>query len=181
MKCDPTQNLHRRSIRLSGYDYSRSGAYFITICTHNRFSLFGQITDGEMHLNDSGRMIERCWNEIPVHFPHVELDAFVVMPNHVHGIVAIADSPNPPRKPPITPIQPSGTSKTIGSIVRGFKIGVTTWMRQNTNVHDVWQRNYWERIIRNEPELNRIREYILNNPVNWDSDSLYVVNPQCNR
>ncbi|WP_076791310.1 transposase, partial [Chlorobium sp. KB01] len=167
--------------------------------THNRFSLFGQITDAEMHLNDAGRMVERCWNEIPVHFPHVELDAFVVMPNHVHGIVVIADSPsvgissvgaknfsplhtilpNLRGQPPITPLQarrPQGTSKTIGSIVRGFKIGVTTWMRQNTNVHDVWQRNYWEHIIRNEPELNRIREYIRDNPANWVSDSLYVVN-----
>ena len=185
---------HRCSIRLSGYDYSRAGAYFITICTQNRQYLFGQIVDGMMRLNDAGGIAQQCWNEIPIHFPHLELDEFVIMPNHVHGIVVITDANaavgaknfSPLQPPPHSPLQsplqppprrttqqPCGTSKTVGSIVRGFKIGVTKWMRQNTNIHDVWQRNYWEHIKRDESELNRIRQYIHNNPAQWELDRLY--------
>jgi REP element-mobilizing transposase RayT len=90
MKYDPT--IHRRrSIRLQGYDYSQAGAYFVTICTHNRQCLFGGIADRKMRLNDAGRVVQQCWDRIPTHFPHVELDGFVVMPNHVHGIVVITD------------------------------------------------------------------------------------------
>jgi REP element-mobilizing transposase RayT len=133
-----------------------------------------------MHLNDAGRMVERCWDEIPIHFPHFELDAFAIMTNHVHGIVVIADSPSSGGAKDFSPLQnrPHGTSKTIGSIFRGFKIGVTKWMRQYTDVHDVWQRNYWEHIIRNDHELNSIREYICDNPGNWDLDTLYLANHQ---
>ena len=79
----------RRSIRLQGYDYRQVGAYFVTICTHNRLFLFGQVMDGEMCLNDAGQIVEKCWSEIPGHFPHMALDAFVVMPNHVHGIIVL--------------------------------------------------------------------------------------------
>jgi putative transposase len=174
---------HRRSIRLQGYDYSSVGAYFVTICTHNRECLFGEIVDAGMVVNDGGRMVQTCWGGIPAHFPHVELDEFVVMPNHFHGILVIVDStvgaknfsPLQPQSPIQNP-EPvkrfAGTSKTIGSVVRGVKIGVTKWMRQNTQIHDVWQRNYWEHIIRNETELNQIREYIRNNPVRWELDKL---------
>ena len=183
MICDPAIH-YRRSIRLRGYDYSQTGAYFVSICTQNRQCLFGQIFDGIMRLNDAGGIAQQCWNEIPIHFPHLELDEFVIMPNHVHGIVVITDSAvgaknfsplQPPLQPPPqrTTQQPCGTSKTIGSIVRGFKIGVTKWMRQNTNFHDIWQRNYWEHIVRDESELNRIRQYIHNNPTQWESDRLY--------
>lgn len=121
-------------------------------------------------------MVERCWDDIPNHFPHVELDEFMVMPNHVHGIVVIADSPSSVGAKNFSPLQnrPHGTSKTIGSIVRGFKIGVTKLMRQYTDVHNVWQRNYWEHVVRNEQELNHIREYIRDNPANWSMDTLYV-------
>ena len=145
---------HRRSIRLPGYDYSRAGAYFVTICTHNRECLFGEIMDARMVFNDGGRMVQTCWGDIPAHFPHVELDEFVVMPNHVHGILVIVDSTVGAKNfSPLktqSPLQyaepansPTGTSKTIGSVVRGVKIGVTKWMRQNPLIHDVWQRNYW--------------------------------------
>ena len=203
MKPDPAHR-HRRSIRLPGYDYSYPGAYFITICTQNRQFLFGDIAGGTMQLNDAGRMVERCWDEIPTHFPNVQLDEFTIMPNHIHGIVVINDfsselgakpcvgaknfSPlqgslrqplHPPLRQPLNPPhQPHGTSKTIGSVIRGFKIGVTKWMRQHTLMHEVWQRNYWEHIIRDEPELNRIREYISNNPATWDSDTLHNENRQ---
>ena len=209
MKYNPKIH-HRRSIRLKGYDYSRPGAYFATICTHNRQCLFGRIADGQMALNNAGLTAVQCWQAIPDHFPHVQLDAFVVMPNHVHGILFIVDtaagaknvgaknfSPlqpanagaenvrakdfSPPDAPvrakdfsPLQPGQrPRGTSKTLGSIIRGFKIGVTKWTRANTKIHDVWQPNYWEHIVRDEPELNRIREYIHNNPARWELDKLH--------
>jgi putative transposase len=169
MKYNPEIH-HRRSIRLRGYDYSQAGAYFVTICTQNRECLFGDMMDGEMLLNDAGNIVHQCWDDIPNHFPHVDLDEFGVMPNHVHGIIMIVDSPSVGAKN-FSPLP--GTSKTIGSIVRGFKIGVTKWMRNNTLIHDVWQRNYWEHIVRDESELNRIREYIRNNPVQWELDRLH--------
>jgi len=167
MKYDP-QKHHRHSIRLKGYDYSQAGAYFVTICTQNRECLFGDITDAGMVLNEGGKVVERCWHDIPSHFPQVELDAFVVMPNHVHGILVIVDTVGAKNVSPL-PTLP-GTSKTVGSVVRGFKIGVTKWFRNNTNVRDVWQRNYYEHIIRNEQSLNRIRQYILDNPARWAFD-----------
>ena len=172
MKYNPAR-YHRRSIRLRGYDYAQAGAYFVTICTHNRECLFGEIMDGKMVLNDAGRMVEQCWRDIPSHFPHTELDEFVIMPNHVHGIVFITDivgakNFSPLRQSPHG--HQAGTSKTIGSIVRGFKIGVTKWMRTHTNVHVVWQRNYWEHIIRNDDELHRIRQYVVDNPAKWKTD-----------
>ena len=90
MTFDPEKH-HRRSIRLKGYDYAQAGAYFVTICTQHRACLFGEVVNGQMQLNDAGRFVEQCWLDIPHHFPHVELEAFVVMPNHVHGIIVITD------------------------------------------------------------------------------------------
>jgi len=207
MKCDPSQNHHRRSIRLSRYDYSRSGAYFITICTHNRFSLFGQITDAEMHLNNAGRMIYRWYDELENKFPDIQCDAFVCMPNHVHFIVINVGAdlrvcpdfgltPNQHNDDPASG-ENAGMGYNVGSVehtAEGEHTGsplqrILQWfktMTTNDYIHGVkqhgwplfsgklWQRNYWEHIIRNEPELNRIREYIRDNPANWVSDSLYV-------
>ena len=139
-------NTHnRQSIRLKEYDYSSEGAYYITICVNDR----------------------KCWNEIPEHFPHTALDNYILMPNHVHGIINIfVGAKN------FLPLQ-HGTSKTIGSVVRGFKIGVTKWVRQNTDTKNVWQRNYYEHVIRNAVELHKIREYIINNPAKWEDDEYY--------
>lgn len=166
---------HRRSIRLCEYDYSQEGAYFVTLCTQNREALFGQIVDGVMCLNAAGKIVEQCWHNIPTHFPRADLDNFVIMPNHVHGIIIITDKPfhgtNVGTKD-FSPLPPHGTSKTLGSIVRGFKIGVTKWLRTNTRTHDVWQRNYWEHIVRDELELGQIREYIQNNPAQWSLDEM---------
>jgi putative transposase len=167
---------HRRSIRMKGYDYSWPGAYFITICTHDRECLFGDVKEGKMCLNEAGDMVERCWLEIPIHFPHVELDTFQVMPNHIHGIIAIARSVGAKNFSPLpilkdskdTPFQ--SPSRTIGSIVRGFKIGVTGWFRKNSDIFVIWQRNYHEHIIRNEKSLEHIREYIINNSMHWECD-----------
>ncbi len=195
---------HRRSIRLKGYDYSQAGLYFITICCQDRACLFGNIVDGEMICNDMGNIANQCWLAIPNHFPNMVLHEYVVMPNHIHGIVEIIGTNNvgakniSPDDDVMTknispdgdvmaknispdddgmgangdgmganganddsPLPSNGTSKTIGSMVRGFKIGVTKWIRQNTNVYDVWQRNYWEHIIRNEQSYHRITEYIM--------------------
>lgn len=188
---------HRRSIRLKGYDYAQVGLYFITICTKNREFLFGNIANGEMMLNDAGKIANECWLEIPNHFPNVFLHEFVVMPNHIHGIVELISVGAENFPPNIRNFPPNITnggndvrandgndvranndsplrspSKTIGSVVRGYKIGVTKWMRLNTNVYDVWQRNYWEHIIRNENDYHRIAEYIINNPKQWDNDQL---------
>ncbi len=163
---------NRRSIRLKGYDYSQAGIYFVTICTQNRELLFGEVVNRKMVLNDAGRVAEKCWYAIPEHFPHVGLGTFVVMPNHIHGILLINDKTVGAKNfsPPQSDQNPSGTSQTIGSVIRGFKIGVTKWMRQNTEFYNIWQRNYHEHIIRNEDELNRIRKYITDNPAKRVSD-----------
>jgi len=167
------QRKRRRSIRLKGYDYSGAGAYFVMIVTQDRLCLFGEVLGGEIRLNDAGRMAEQCWYDIPIHFPNIVLDEFIVMPNHVHGVVTITNSVGAKDYSPLPlTIQPPpiGTSKTVGSVVRGFKVGVTKWFRNNSETYTVWQRNYHEHIIRNEKSLNRIREYILDNPLRWDMD-----------
>ncbi len=172
------RNKHRRrSIRLQGFDYSQAGAYFVTICTQERVCLFGDVLDGHVRLNDAGRIVEQCWLAMPIHFPDAVLDAFVVMPNHVHGIVIIIDrtvgaknfSPLP-RKDAKVRTPNRSPSKTIGSIVRGFKIGVTKWFRESRVTEKVWQRNYYEHIIRDEEALSRIRQYVNNNPMQWAYD-----------
>ncbi len=187
MPYDPKKH-HRRSIRLKGYDYTQPGAYFITICTQNRECLFGEVVDGRMVLNELGQVARECWLAIPDHFPHSRLDEFVIMPNHVHGIIWIVGPDGkkelpavgwnripvgakdllPPRGNPSP--RPKGTSRTIGSMVRGFKIGVTKWARQHTDIYQVWQRNYYEHIIRNMEALRRIRWYIRMNPRRWAGD-----------
>jgi len=180
-KYNPTIH-HRRSIRLKGYDYSQAGAYFITLCTKNRQYLFGNVVDGKMILNHAGMATQNCWLEIPKHFPNTILDEFVIMPNHIHGIIVInvgANNYSPQHLPQqnylsvqSSPFQ--SPSQTIGSVIRGFKIGVTKWFRQNTDVYDVWQRNYYEHIIRNDEELNAICQYIINNPLNWQEDENFM-------
>ncbi|MCU0858889.1 MAG: hypothetical protein MUC65_10865, partial [Pontiellaceae bacterium] len=121
-KYDPAVH-HRRSIRLRGYNYSGRGVYFVTILAQNRRRLFGTVVNGRMALSDTGRIAARCWQEIPQHFPHVALDAWVVMPDHVHGILVIQEDGHGGTISGEE--RPHGTSRTIGSVVRGFKIGVT--------------------------------------------------------
>ena len=162
----------RRSPRLPGYDYGAVGAYFVTVCVQDGRCLFGNIVDGVMRPNDAGRMAECCWLDIPAHFPRVEVDVFVVMPNHVHGILCITEPAPETGAGAERPVKgrPRGTSKTIGSVIRGFKIGVTSWMRQHTPGLTVWQRNYYEHVVRNREDMERIREYIANNPARWALD-----------
>lgn len=158
---------NRQSTRQKGYDYSQAGLYFITMCCYERACLFGNIMNGSMVLNDAGKIANACWLEIPQHFPHVVLHEYVIMPDHVHGIIEFVGAKNrtvgaknlsPPQSP----------SKTIGSVVRGYKIGVTKWMRQNTNVYHVWQRNYHDHIIQNKKSYHNISNYIKSNPTKWE-------------
>jgi REP element-mobilizing transposase RayT len=174
MKYNPDKH-HRRSIRLQGYDYSQPGIYFITLCTQNRECLFGEILNGEMRLNEFGKIAHQCWLEMPHHFPHIQLDEFVVMPDHIHGIIVLNNIVGAKKFSPLQNITPfRSPSKTIGSIIRGFKIGVTKGFRQNTDIYVVWQRNYYEHIIRNKVELNRMRQYIIDNPKKWKTDENYI-------
>ena len=168
----------RRSIRLPGYDYTQTGAYFITICTAERQCLFGGVNHKERSLRPSpiGELVIDCWESIPDHFPDVELDEFVFMPNHFHGILIIAGQQKHGRRSPIylrnaeafgKPVQ-----RSIPTIVRSFKSAVS---RRNANEgvgasRPIWQRNYYERVIRTENELDEIRMYISENPAQWSED-----------
>jgi REP element-mobilizing transposase RayT len=253
MTYDPEKH-HRRSIRLKGYDYTQPGAYFITICTHGRECLFGEIINGEMHLNEAGQIVVQTWQDLPNHISNVQLDAFVVMPNHVHGIIIITDragvvgtgseparttmgsgsavdsdsTPGPgsaggagstagpgsvgvgsvgagSEPAPTTTTAPgsaAGSGPTTGSgpvgagsepaptepaptrssyglpeIVRQFKTFSARRINElrGTPGTPVWQRNYYEHIIRDEFSLSRIRQYIAENPARWDADQ---ENPQ---
>jgi len=255
MPYDPTRH-HRRSIRLKGYDYSQAGAYFVTICTQDRACLFGKVVNGEMRLNDAGRMVLAEWNMLPERFPHVVLDAFVVMPNHVHGIVVITNpapddtattaptivgaglvsapndgpmsapndgpmsapndgpmgaapndgpmgapndgpmgaAPNDgpmgaaPNDGPMGAPNDGATTRTttrtttrvaptVGDIVGAFKSRVTVEYIRGVKTSGwppfrgrLWQRNYYEHIIRHERALNAIRQYIIENPRRWQMD-----------
>ncbi len=187
MKYNPDKH-HRRSIRLQGYDYSQPGIYFITLCTQNRECLFGEILNGEMRLNEFGKIAHQCWLEMPHHFPHVQLDEFVIMPDHIHGIIVLnnivgvgvqnIESRQQQQNIESRPRQQNAYQHiipgSIGSIIRGFKIGVTKKFRQNTDIYVVWQRNYYEHMIRNEIELNRIRQYIIDNSKKWKTDENYI-------
>jgi putative transposase len=163
---------HRKSIRRKEWDYSDPGAYFVTLCVQGRGCLFGEIIDNKMVMTDAGLYAYNCWMEIPAHFPAVRLDEFIIMPNHIHGILILRDiSVGANNHSPLqNHTKTSGTSKTIGSIIRGFKIGVTKWFRGVVPDGVVWQRNYYDHIGRDEKELFRIRHYIRNNPLNWESD-----------
>ena len=205
-------DIHKRhSIRLKGYDYSKSGLYFITICTHNRENLFGEILDGEMQLNEIGKIIEKEWLKSAKIRKEIEIYEFVVMPNHFHAIAEIVETSNIHQNNLIvgaygirpnniiddnklvdigdlkvnedlkeiedlkgvchTPLR--SPSRTVGALVRGFKSAVTKAVGFSP-----WQRNYHEHIIRNEKSYIKISEYIKNNPLLWEIDSL---NPKTNQ
>ena len=136
-------------IRLAGYDYSRVGAYFVTLCAVDRKCLFGEIVAGEMRLNQIGMLVASCWGEIPKHYPNVTLDEFVVMPNHLHGILLLGDAVD-------------GHTRPLPVIVGSFKSAVSRLAG-----FPVWQRSYWDRIIRSEAELNQARRYTRENPSRW--------------
>lgn len=157
MPYDPAIH-HRRSIRLPGYDYASPGAYFVTLVAHARQPIFGYLDQNRLIANPAGLLVEKTWSALPSHYSHLRLDAFYLMPDHLHGILQILETSDP--------------DKPLSKILRAFK----TFTARRINVHretpgqPVWQRNYFERIIRNEREMAALREYVLNNPFGLESD-----------
>ena len=202
-------DLHRRhSIRLTDYDYSSAGFYFITICVQGRESLLAEVVDGVMVLNDAGRMVENIWTELPTQYPGIAVDDHVIMPNHFHGIIVLKSPVDPPLRLRSNPDSssvgagpracpgfdpgfsgprreghPQGGAPTtvqlsLPDVVHRFKSLTTHAYINGVKNHNwppfpgkLWQRNYHERIIRNENELHNIRQYIHDNPQKWDTDN----------
>ena len=189
-KFDPRIH-HRQSIRLQGFDYSSAGAYFVTIVAHGRECLFGEVVDGNVKLNRFGEIVDHAWFDLPRHYRHVSLGAFVIMPNHVHGIIVLNDDgrggsvsggialpdetiagqntvPANPETRPYAPIK----RHPLSEIVRAFKSFSAKRINvlRRTQGIPVWQRNYYEHIIRNDREMERIWHYIESNPSRWAED-----------
>jgi putative transposase len=168
-----SQKHHRHSIRLKGYDYTQSGAYYITIVTYQRQHFFGEVVNGEMQLNELGQIAHDEWFKTAALRPYVELyeDEFVVMPNHVHGIIWVHNNVVGAERrsaPTMTNVSP----KSLGAIIRAYKSAVTYAINalQNQRGAVLWQRNYYEHIIRDEKDLQAKCNYILSNPLNWEND-----------
>lgn len=185
--CEKFKNKYTiKSARLQNYDYSQNGMYFVTICTRNKEHFFGEIIEGKMILNDLGKIIDQFWQEIPKHFPFVNLDVHQIMPNHLHGIIEICRdemgaggnvetqqccvSTMPPDKiksETFYQLKPG----SLSAIIRSYKsIVAKTTHYQFPNVGFQWQPRFYDHIIRNEESLNKIREYIISNPETWERD-----------
>jgi REP element-mobilizing transposase RayT len=183
---DKFHNKYRiPSARLRNWNYGSNALYFVTICTQDREHYFGEIEDDKMILSETGKMAQEYWMEIPLHFPFVELDEFVIMPNHVHGIIVIdkpvdggrdddgtVETQNFASLPGTTGNKFGPQSKNLASIVRGFKIGVTKFARSNGLIFS-WQPRYHDHIIRNDASFQRISDYIKNNPSGWTNDKFF--------
>jgi putative transposase len=171
MTYDPLRH-HRRSIRLDEYDYSQNGAYFITLCTFQREHLFGEVVEGVMQLNEAGQVVEDEWKKTPVVRPYITLDAFVVMPNHFHGIFVIEGDKE--QEAPLAGFQ-KVPSRSVSSIVQNLKTVITKQVNRLRNLPStpVWQRNYHEHIVRGLDDLDRLRRYIEGNPGKWSEDRYY--------
>ncbi|HMC58053.1 MAG TPA: hypothetical protein VKJ01_02560 [Candidatus Solibacter sp.] len=139
----------RRRLRLPSFNYAEARAYFVTICTQQNRCVFGEINDGRMICNSLGKIVEACWNEIPMHYSTAELDAFVVMPNHVHGVIVLSEGR-------------AGHARPLQVVVGSFKASVS-----KAAEFPVWQRSYWDRIVRDDKELDQIRDYVEENPSRW--------------
>ena len=171
----------RRSLRLREYDYGATGAYFVTVCTKGRLSLFGEIDLGNMVLNELGEIVAAIWSDLPHHFPNIQLDSFIVMPNHLHGLIEITDEfcANPvgaqhAAPDPSAPMLHARRNVQPGSLAAIVHLqSYTAAPYQSLHWHagcNNWQRNYYEHVVRDEPELQRVREYIVNNPAQWAED-----------
>ncbi|MGL4767714.1 MAG: REP-associated tyrosine transposase [Formosimonas sp.] len=150
----------RRSIRLAHYDYTQEGLYFVTICVHNRRCLLGEVRDGVMWVNELGEQVRKVWQDLPLHYPHVALHEFVIMPNHIHGVIELNDR----------------TTHGLSEIVRALKTFSARRINQMLGLTSApfWQRNYHEHVIRDERSCNQIFEYIQNNPAQWAQDRYFV-------
>lgn len=178
MPYDPDRH-HRRSIRLRGYDYALAGGYFVTICTYGRECLLGTLLDGRMILSKYGSAVEDCWNDLPRHYGHVVLDEMVIMPNHIHGII-ILTPPDVATSPVGAGFKPAPTESALADgerhglseIVRALKTYSSRRINELRLTHGaaVWQRGFYDRIIRNDRELQAIRRYIRSNADHWAED-----------
>ena len=163
---------HRRSRRLAGHDYAGAGWTFVTVCTRDRRLAFGEVRGGAVALNRAGRVAYACWAAIPDHAPRVRLDAFVVMPNHVHGLLGLAPTAPPPEvaaRPPMGHLSPKAGSLPV--VVRSYKAAVTRAARSFDPAF-AWQPRFHDHVVRDEADLRRIRAYIEGNPATWDRDRL---------
>ena len=167
-------SFHRKSIRLKEFDYSQPGEYFATICTHDRRCFLGEVIGEEMRLNENGKTVARCWADIPTHFSNVELDVFTAMPNHIHGIIVLTEPESVAaiHESPLPTTQEQRRKMKLSKIVGRFKMITAKEINllRGDSGKSVWQRNYYEHIVRNEKDLNNIREYITNNPLKWALD-----------
>jgi putative transposase len=181
-----TRSNRRRSLRLKGYDYAQAGAYFVTICTQGRVCVFGEVVDGSIRLNEVGQLAAALWNDMLSRFPDIDLDASVVKPNHAHGIIVLSDAAAIVGAPLVGARggerAATRAAPTIGDVVGALKSLFTVeyiqgvkegrWPRFQGRL---WQRNYYEHVIRDESELARVRCYIDENPLRWAFDD---ENPQ---
>lgn len=163
------------SARLPGWDYATPGWYFVTICTRHRQPVFGRVRNGTMHRSDLGDLAHGCWEAVPVHHPGTRLDAFVVMPDHVHGLLGLPDAPSAPH-PPAAPrgarTTPMGRlsprAGTLGLVLRSYK-GAVTRRARRAGADFAWQARFYDHVVRNGRDLDRIRQYILQNPARWSA------------
>jgi REP-associated tyrosine transposase len=183
------QSRKRRSIRFPGYDYAFRGFFFVTLCTHEKHHSLARIINFESRLSPVGKVVEQCWKEIPQHFPRVRLDEWIIMPNHLHGIIVMRppiESEGTACRAPTTKAVVSGETPfeefgrpvagSLATIIRSYKSAVTRRVNQalGGKALPVWQRNYFEHIIRSQESLNKIRNYIWENPIHWDKDEYNI-------
>ena len=180
------QKFYRHSIRLPDYDYSQPGFYYVTICARDKKLMFGEIANGEIYLNEAGSIVQAVWSSMPERFPYVKLDEYTIMPNHMHGIIELLESDvdrvnsaNRPAQSIVSErsvINPLSARKraVLGDIVRAFKGATTHYIRTKVRPDFAWQEDYYEHIVRNDRDLERIRKYIFDNPARWESDRFFV-------
>lgn len=154
--------------RLREWDYSTPSWYYVTVCTKNMECWFGKVKGNEMILNSIGKMVDKFWTDIPAHYPNIEPDYYVIMPNHLHGIVIFNDAVETGHAPSLRI-----KTTTLGNVIGSFKSAVSKWCRQNNKDYFHWQPRFYDHIIRNEKDLHRIRTYIHNNPIKWELDKYY--------
>ena len=161
----------RQSIRLQEYDYTSDGMYYITLCIQDRRQVLGEVKQGEMYQSVVGNIVQQAWLELPRYDPRISLDESIVMPNHLHGIVMFSPISGRAQGPAPTNLLIRNPT-SLPDLVQRFKSWTTrqSWKTDCSLVGRLWQRGYYEHIIRNDKDLNRIREYIKANPANWDTD-----------
>ena len=172
-----TLQSRRHSIRYPGYDYAQPGAYFVTIVTYHRECIFGQIVFKKIHLSPLGQIIGDLWEQIPMHFVNIEVEPFVIMPNHIHGIITIKDCRGTIYRAPTADNHHDYLERfgnpvpgSLSTIIRTYKAAVSRLAKKKLGITNIWQRNYYEHIIRNQSEMEKIGQYILTNPDQWADD-----------